>query len=416
MSYHPETDTDVLVIGAGASGLMAAAEAGGAGARVIMIDGNDRAGHKLYATGNGRCNLTNLQSSEAEYNGRGDGFVKTVLSAFPVEATLSYFREAGLLIREEQEGRCYPYSGQAAAVAAVLERRAAAAGVVFRAGSRVAACRREGSAFAAELESGETITARSLVIACGGRAGLRFGSTGDGYGFARGFGHPLQPPRPALAGCVIDDPDVEQLKGRVRAVVTLYVNGQATEAAAGEAQFTGYGISGICVMNLTRFIHTAPPRKKKKNRPEPERWEQPRDRYEIGIDFVPELSQEELNRLLMDFRSHAGPVEAYAGVVTRSTAEVLAGLCPEPADAAARLKDWRMPVTAVRGWDEAQVTCGGIRREEINPETMESRLVPGLFFCGEVVDVDGKCGGYNLQWAWSSGAVCGRHAAGGKDA
>ncbi len=411
MSYHP--DTDVLVIGAGASGLIAAAEAGEAGARVILVDGNDRVGHKLYATGNGRCNLTNVQCSEKDYNGSGDGFVKTVLSAFPVEAALEYFRDAGLLIREEQEGRCYPYSGQAASVVAVLERRAASAGVVFRGGSPVVSCGRENGAFTAELASGETFTAGALVIACGGRAGLRFGSTGDGYGFARSFGHTLQPPRPALAGCVIDDPNVEALKGRVRAVVTLYVNGKAAQSEAGEVQFTGYGISGICVMNLTRFIHTAPPRKKKKNRP---LAEEPRDRYEIGIDFVPEMTESELNELLCGFRNHAEPVDAYAGVVTRSTAEVLARLCPETGDAAARLKDWRMPVTAVRGWDEAQVTCGGIRREEIHPESMESKLVPGLFFCGEVVDVEGRCGGFNLQWAWSSGAVCGRHAAGGKDA
>ncbi len=418
MNRQEKTDADVLIVGAGASGLAAACAAASAGASVIAVDGNDRAGRKLSATGNGRCNLTNTNCGSEKYNENAMAFVERVFRRFHYSDTVRLFQESGLLIREEQEGRCYPYSGQASAVTELLTEKAGSLGARFELGDTVSDCFKEDSRFHAVFTSGKRLTARSLILASGGRAGLQFGSTGDGYGFAKRFGHTLRAPAPALVACESDDPRLSGLKGRARALVTLFEDGKEKYSEYGEVQFTGSGLSGICVMNLTRFMEAARPVPAKKKRPRPGRSDNTASperiihEYEIGVDFIPEYSEQEILEILRSGLSIVPLPEALAWLVNDRIARAVAEMAGNSADRAVTLlKHFQVRINHTKGWNDAQVTRGGVRLEEIDPDTMGSRLMPGLFFCGEVMDVDGPCGGYNLQWAWSSGSLSGVSAA-----
>lgn len=404
--------TDTLVIGAGASGLAAGISASRRSG-VIIADGNDRTGKKLYATGNGRCNFTNAGCSEENYNGGGDGFVSCVLKQFSVQDTLEFFEECGMMSRREEGGRYYPYSGQASSVVRALTREAQRRGCRLFLGDRAVSTEKigESDTFSVLFESGRRILCRNLIIACGGRAGLKTGSTGDGYGFARTFGHTLVPPRPALTAVESEAGFPPGLKGvRSKGCVCLYRDGRETAREQGEIQFTETGISGICVFDLTRHMEgLQPPGGSGKKRKDTAR-EEAEHRYEIVCDFVPEKTEEELYLLIRRRMERGYDMQSILeGIVNdRLAAVILEQSGCRAVDAAALLKAMWIPVSHTKGWNEAQVTCGGIRREEIDPRTMQSRLADGLYFCGEVVDVDGRCGGFNLQWAWSSGTVAGR--------
>lgn len=413
------TDTDILIIGAGASGLAAACAAASAGVSVIAVDGNDRPGRKLSATGNGRCNLTNTQCTPADYNREASEFVEHVFRRFDPKDTLRAFRKEGLLIREEQEGRCYPYSGQASVVTNLLIQKARSTGARFELGDAVISCSANHGIYYTEFASGAVLKSRCLIIATGGRAGLHFGSTGDGYGFAKSFGHTLRAPRPALVACESDDPFLSGLKGRARAQVTLTENGQDLYTEYGEVQFTGSGLSGICVMNLTRYMDAARPAPKKKNKSRAGNLEKSERKFQelpheyvIRIDFVPEYTEQEIASLLQCSVQNVSMQEALSRIVNERIAAAVSGVAEDSVKKAAELlKSFQVRINYTKGWGDAQVTRGGIRLDELDPDTMQSRLVPGLFFCGEVADVDGPCGGYNLQWAWSSGYLGGISAA-----
>ena len=457
---------DVAVIGAGASGLAAAVLAAGRGRSVVIAEGNEKAGKKLYATGNGRCNFTNRDCTPESFNRPDDRFVESVLSRFGTEETLRFFQSQGMMARLEEGGRYYPYSGQASAVVKALERAAKKAGCRFLFSERAVKTEfsedmmpgsgRSEAGFRILTESGRKLYCRRLILACGGRAGLKTGSTGDGYGFAKSFGHTLEPPRPALTAAESEAEFLRELKGvRARGNVTLYERAELPEvsrkrrydeealksenrglrkvaAEMGEIQFTATGISGICVFDLTRRMDgIRPPATKKKREKSGNRQEKAAagKEYVIACDFVPEKSEEELYRMISGFSRHAdgeasggeryaadGLADILSGIVNERLAEVIAKLSEGDARrAAGMLRCFEVPISHTRGWEDAQVTCGGVRREEICPGTLESRLQPGLFFCGEVIDVDGRCGGFNLQWAWSSGAAAGCAAGGETD-
>ena len=424
--HRTETDTDIFIVGAGASGLAAACESASAGARVICADGNDAPGRKLAATGNGRCNITNAFCNALVYNRDAVSFVRRIIHSDTVEKTVEWFENNGLLIVEEQEGRCYPYSGQASSVVDMLFKTAVSHGAEFYFGYKITSCSSEDGVFVVRFESGCVVTAKKLIIAAGGRAGLRFGSTGDGFGFAKSFGHTLNAPRPALVACESDDPAVEGIKGRARARVTLLDNGSEKYSEYGEVQFTGTGLSGICVMNVTRYMRAPRPagkRKMKRTDSLPAQTEEQHD-YIIRLNFMPELDAEALAEVIFKSMEINGITleEALSWIVNSRIAKKAAALSSgadvrETAErAAGLLQHFDVRVKSTKGWNDAQVTRGGVRTSEVNCENMESKIIPGLYFCGEVLDVDGPCGGYNLQWAWSSGFLCGRSAAEACDA
>lgn len=416
--YCTDKIYDVAVIGAGAAGMAAAVAAAEAGASVMLADGNEKAGRKLYATGNGRCNFTNINAEGAD-------------------ETIRFFERLGVLCRVEDEGRCYPYSGQAAAIVAALEGALRRAGADMYLADRVDSIKspkdteKAYDTFEIACDSGARYAARTVIIATGGRAGLKYGSTGDGYGFAKAFGHTLEPPRPALVPAESDDPFIPALKGvRAKADVTLEADGVVTAAESGEIQFTGSGISGICTFNLTRYMKTQRPagNKKKKSGADSNTGSNNFKKYVISADLAPDYEADYLEdfigRAARQSSQRAGDMSradlaaALAGIVNSKLAGVTADRAWLPGapdksirNAAGLLKSFTVNISCTRGWDDAQVTAGGVRLEETAAESMESRLMKGLYLCGEVLDFDGRCGGYNLQWAWQSGIRAGRAAA-----
>lgn len=432
----------ITIIGGGASGMMAAISA----ARVVggrfvrIIEKNDKLGRKILATGNGRCNFTNrfctatdLYSDE---RGKEDdicsSFAKTPLDIFGISETLNIFESIGLFWREESEGRIYPYSEQASAVQEALLGELNALGVEINYSAVVANIKLLSKTDAAAtvktpmvkptefeivLDDGSKLFASKLIVATGGKAGSLYGSTGDGYKFAKGLGHTIIKPIPALVQLTSNDKVFQQLKGvRAKGKVTLMdLHGKEIISDLGEIQFTGEGLSGICIFNLSRFLRNH------------ESLGGEKLQHAIKIDLMPEIDKEELFQRLI---RRAGSLknrkreEFLYGIVNKKLAPVLLKKAniealqntkpmteAEISRIAALLKSWEIAVSGTKGWREAQVTAGGIITSEINENNMESTIVPGLYLAGEIVDIDGKCGGYNLQWAWTSGYIAGKSAA-----
>lgn len=393
---------DILIIGGGAAGLMAAAVIG-LRKRVLLADGNVKFGKKLLATGNGRCNLTNLAIDPQYYH--GDPLLETVLQAVPAQRVLEVFRQMGLLCRADSEGRVYPRSLQAAAVLRTLE-SALPESLQRLKETEITSLRREKDGFLAEARSGETIFAKKVLLACGGSASPAH-STGSGYALAQSLGHRVTALFPSLAPLRVSGKVAKALKGmRCRARAALYQNGKAVYAESGEVIFGDGQLSGICMFNLCARLR-----------------ETGTDGIEVGLDLAPELevgellgylqtlcrtrpdlSAEELCFGLLNLRVGRELVKA-AGLPGKAELGTLREA--ELARCAAICKDWRFSVQGPAGFRDAQVTAGGVPLSEVNLQTMESKLCPGLYLAGELLDADGDCGGYNLHWAWATGLLAG---------
>ena len=396
----------VLVIGGGASGLMAALTAAeDPGNRVLLLERQQRIGRKLLATGNGRCNLTNTGATPEHYHGEDPSFSCHALEQFPPEAVLAFFRELGLLTEEEYGGRVYPLSNSANSVLDVLRFALDKAGVEQRTACPVRAIRREGKGFAVETE-GETLRAEAVILACGGAAGAKLGGVMDGYQLAKALGHKRTGLYPALVQLVTAPEYPRALKGvRADCRLRLLRREYPLAHAQGELQFTDTGVSGPAAFDLSRAAATGG------------------EGLTLELNFLP-FGAEEAERLLAGRREFFPdlPVsEIFTGMLHNRLGRMLVKYSGVDAAAPLRSLDetritalaraataFRLPVKGTEGFDHAQVTAGGLRTGDFDPRTLESRLVPGLFACGELLDVDGDCGGYNLQWAWASGRLAGR--------
>lgn len=383
--------------------MMAALSAGRMipGDDIIIFERNEFLGRKLLATGNGKCNLSNRDCSLKEYGGEQKGFPKDVLALMGPKKTEEVFESIGLFIREDSIGRRYPADEQARSVKKVLEKAIAEANINCLLGTTVVRIAKFQEEFSIEDKTGKIYTAASVIIATGGMAGCQYGSAGDGYVFAENLGHYIVPPRPALVQILVDCDGFSKLKGvRAKGSVALYEAGKELTVQHGEIQFTNEGLSGICIFELSRCLRAG------------------RKVY-VKVDLFPDIGKPDLLKMLARRRGFlssrtAGEFlngvvhgklaafyvkrwgvdkELFAGDLSFGDLEVLADL----------LKAFYLPIKGVKGFSDAQVTAGGVRTNEVDRRTMESRLVPGLFFAGEVLDVDGSCGGRNLQWAWSSG-------------
>ncbi|MBQ6960811.1 MAG: aminoacetone oxidase family FAD-binding enzyme [Clostridia bacterium] len=404
---------DVIVIGGGAAGLTAALSASGRGARVLLLEAAGRVGRKILASGNGRCNLAN--AGPASYPG-GGGFARGVLEQCPVSRVLDFFHGLGLVTVEEDGGRIYPGCGQAAAVLDVL--RAAMERRGFEVLCDLPVQHIRPTKWGLRAEAGEkTFDASAVIAACGGMAGGKLGHDGGAYRLLTDLGHTLTPVKPALAPLIAEKSAVKGLSGlRLPAILTLCAQkGQPLgNPVQGEALFTDYGVSGVCAMELGR---RAGEEKEKTGA-----WPV------LYMDFSPMLgicprycgaldeTMRDPNRHLktirafLEERAHILPKDALLqGMVPRLLAERLKGRSlPELASG---LAAFPVPLTGVRGMEYAQVTAGGIACGEFDPATLQSRLIPGLYAAGEMLDVDGACGGFNLQFAFASGIVAGEEAA-----
>lgn len=415
MNSEPE-QTSIAIVGGGSAGMVSAIAASRAGARVLLLDRLGRIGKKLLATGNGRCNLTNLAAGDPlHYHGRNPSFPAPVLAAFPPERTLAFFADLGIVPRIEDGGQVYPWSNQAAAVLDVLRLELERRTIPVRTEFAVTAIERRGKRFLLRSASGATVLASRVILASGGCASPFLGSDGSGYALARSLGHALVPPFPVLVPLKLASPRLGTVQGlKWTGGATILDGRNSVHREEGEFLFTAYGISGPAIFRLGRsagdLLATGKP-------------------PTLRLDLFPETSPEQLAARLRERRDNhpERSLEAgFTGMLPRRLAAALlrdTGLDPRfPAgslspDAAsqlvARLKGWSFPVTGTMGWDQAQVTAGGVDSSGVDPLTLESRIVPGLYFAGEVLDVDGDCGGFNLQWAWASGTVAGQAAAGG---
>lgn len=399
------------IIGAGASGMAAAIRAAeDPKTQVLLLERQARVGRKLQATGNGRCNLTNLHALEGGYHGDGEDFWQYALKQYPPEKVLAWFRSLGLLTVAEASGRVYPFSDQANSVVDVLRFALEKPNIRLMAGAEVTKVKRVGSGFWLETEE-ETYLCDKLIVACGGLAGSKLGGGMSGYQILRSLGHRCTKLRPALVQIKTDWPGVASLKG-VRAECTgkIYRDETLFAEGAGEIQFTEMGLSGPMMFELSRDVC-----REKGN-------------WVCVLDLLPILSEEDLLGTLKQRRETTLPNgELLTGILHNRLGRVLVQSCSlsltgkaadlsdyELRELAQKVKQFPVHLTEPLGMDSAQVTAGGIITEDFCDTTMESKLVPGLYACGEVLDVDGDCGGYNLQWAWASGLLAGRNAGGAK--
>lgn len=400
---------DVIIIGAGASGLMAAAAAASKGARVALLEHKDDIGKKILATGNGRCNFTNTDMSVNKFHG-SKALIKNGLSQFNYEDTIRFFKGLGIPAYDNA-GYIYPNSRQAASVVAAFRMELMRLHVDVKTGINITDIKPadDRTGYCIQTDKG-SFKSKRLIIACGLTASPKLGSDGSLFRQIEALGHHIQKPLPALCGFSCDGLNFKKITGvRCDATVASVIDGQMTEQNTGELQLADYGISGIPVFQISSLMSRALDKGQ---------------RVEVIIDFLPAFSDDELNGYIRD--------RSITTTDNRSLNEMLNGLLNNKLllelihksgvspDKKGRLltdddcksltrsiKHTAVSVKKPRGLEFAQVCAGGIYTKEIDVRTLESKIHPGLYFCGELLDVDGICGGYNLQWAWTSGYIAG---------
>ncbi len=410
---------DILIIGGGPAGLMAAGRAAELGARVTLIEKNARPGLKLLITGGGRCNVTNsagLKGFVAAF-GKNGNFLYRAFSVFSSENLTGFLKSFGVPTRTDPDGKVFPADDKAQSVLEALRCylsrgkvatvfNGQAAGLLLGADSKM-----EG----VKLLDGGLLRAKKVVIATGGMSYPATGSTGDGYALARQCGHTVTPLRPGLTALESDEPFIRDLQGLTLQDISIgiLVNGKKAAEEKGELLFTHFGVSGPKLLVMSGTASDA--------------LSEPGNKVELSLDLKPELDPSALTRTIQDYFAANGAkmFASYArAALPGSLAPVFERRCgiahdrkcasitgSERKKIAKMLGDFRIHLTRPRPLREATVTRGGVNLKEINPQTMESRLVPGLYFCGEVLDLDGITGGYNLQEAFSTGYLAGQSAA-----
>lgn len=412
---------EIAVVGGGAAGLMAAGEAAKllGGGKVALLEAAPRVGKKLLATGNGRCNITNLSAAWPVYHGDAPLAREVFESISPAEV-LQQFEAMGLFCREEEQGRVYPQNGQASAVLDALRLFFQKQGGEELCGAAVVQVKRQKSGYLLSLEDGRTLLASRLILAQGGKASPQI-SSDQGISLARQLGHSQTALLPALVQVTVPQAMVRALKGvRCSGAVRFLADGHAVRQEEGEIQFTERGLSGVCVFQLSRLAAEYAASKTVQGKPY--------KNVQLAVDLLPESSFQEVCELLRCLASIYPQLAArdlLFGVLPKRVgqqvmASALSEKAGEPAGSlggpwvktvAGVLKGWAFPVTGTLPWQHAQVTAGGVPLAELFLPSMESRISSGVYLAGEQLNVDGDCGGFNLHWAWISGMAAGRSAA-----
>lgn len=404
---------DVIIVGGGASGLLAAISAAREGANVTIIEQKDQLGKKILSTGNGRCNLTNEYMDTSCFRGDDTSIVEEVFNRFGYTETIAFFEELGVILKNRQ-GYIYPISDQAATVLAVLCMEIKRLQVEVLLNQTVQKIVRDKEKFT--VHTTETVLkGDAVILATGGKAASVLGSDGSGYTLAKAFGHHLSPVVPALVQLKGKGNFYKQISGvRTQAKVSLYVNDEYVAEDTGELQLTNYGISGIPVFQISRFATKA-------------LYENESVRAEV--DFIPSMSDDAFRTFLqvrLENHGHKQAEDFLVGVFHKKliglllkasaidTNNVMKQVSQEKLDKLASVcKHFKIDIQGANDFEQAQVCAGGVCTTEINPHTMESVYTDGLYLTGELLDIDGICGGYNLQWAWSTGYIAGKYAAKG---
>ena len=402
----------VAVIGGGAAGMMAAITAAREGVKVTILEHKDRIGKKILSTGNGRCNFTNTFQTPACYRSDNRDFAWNIIQKFNVEKTILFFKELGIYPKD-RNGYLYPYSDQAAAILEVLQIEIAKLDICVMTEINVLDIQPVKRGIRVTTDK-KTITVDSVILACGSKAAPVTGSDGSGYQLAKLLGHRIVPVLPALVQLRCAEKFYKSISGvRVQGTVEIYADDISLASDTGEIQLTNYGISGIPVFQVSRYAAKAIYQKQS---------------VTAVLNFMPDMNKDEFLSFLQEritLCPHKTLDEFFTGIFPKKLCELWIRLSRLPKEMRVSdlsgeqleklvllIQHLRTHITETNAFEQAQICCGGVDTTEINPDTLESNYVPGIYFAGELLDVDGICGGYNLQWAWSSGFVAGREAAG----
>lgn len=402
--------TEIAVIGGGASGMIAAITARKSGKEVVVLERKDRILKKVLITGNGRCNITNVNANISNYFGKNISSVENILNSFNPQDTMDFFNGLGIICNEENRGKVYPLSGQASSVVDALRFEAERLGVRIETEFYVRKIEKEGFKFKIYSEERKKIEAGRVVIAAGGQSYPELGSNGSGFELAKELGHSVTKLSPSIVQLKTEKHQVKGLQGiKTDAAVTAYGDNKKICTYDGELLFTDYGISGNVVFNISFVMPLY------KN-------------VEFEIDFMEKFDYNELYEILKERKkimSHLTMENYFNGMINKKLGQFLSKVSgieklSKPVkdlnDSEIRklctvLKKYRVKILDTTGFKNAQITAGGVSLDEVNPETLESKIVKGLYFSGEVLDVYGECGGFNLQWAWASGYIAGKNVA-----
>jgi predicted Rossmann fold flavoprotein len=402
------TAVDVAVIGAGAAGLMAAIFAARAGARAILLDGAPRIGAKILISGGGRCNITHDVVTAADFNGNRNAIAR-VLRTFDVEATIAFFAELGVPLKREEGGKLFPVSNRARDVIDALLSAARAAGVNVMIGEKVRKITAAGDERAFLIN--DHLTARSVVLATGGRSVPKTGSDGSGYELARILGHTVTDLFPALVPLLLESGHwLTRLSGSSVDAELLVKGpgGRILHRAGGSMLFTHFGLSGPVVLDISR--HWISESSAAPNTVSLRANLLPGETFEsLDVTLIAEARRNPMMTIAGVLRRRGIP-DRLAAALSPNTTPLVRVTREERQTVVRSVVDLPLPVTRDRGFEYAEVTAGGVPLSEVDVRTMASRICPGLFLCGEILDVDGKIGGYNFQWAWASGKLAGAAA------
>ena len=402
--------TEIAVIGGGASGMIAAITARKSGKEVVILERKDRILKKVLITGNGRCNITNVNADISNYFGKNISSVENILNSFNPQDTMDFFNGLGIICNEENRGKVYPLSGQASSVVDALRFEAERLGVRIETEFYVRKIEKEGFKFKIYSEERKKIEAGRVIIAAGGQSYPELGSNGSGFELAKELGHSVTKLSPSIVQLKTEKHQVKGLQGiKTDVAVTAYGDNKKICTYDGELLFTDYGISGNVVFNISFVMPLY------KN-------------VEFEIDFMEKFDYKELYEMLKERKnimSHLTMENYFNGMINKKLGQFLSKMSgieklskpvkdlndSEIRKLCTMLKKYRIKILDTTGFKNAQVTAGGVSLNEINTETLESRIVKGLYFSGEVLDVYGECAGFNLQWAWASGYIAGKNSA-----
>lgn len=396
MGKNKKTQWDLIVVGAGASGMMSAITAARKGKKVLILEKLDKAGKKLLATGNGKCNFTNSVMSSDCFHGE-KSFITTILDAFSVEDALDFFHSIGIYPKEKN-GYYYPNSEQASSVVNALLNELQRLNVLISFETVITDISSNEDGAYIRTSTGECFC-RKLIIATGLKAAPKLGSDGSLFSLIKGLGHRFSPILPALCGFYCKGLDFKRISGvRAQGTVHAYVDGVLVASDTGEIQFTDYGLSGIPVFQISRFLSKGLYNKSK---------------VEIGINLLPDFDEVLLSKELHYRRQLFGnnsTEKLLNGLINQKLSDVIMRQFSSNLDIdklVHLLQNIKVTVLEYRDYEYAQVCTGGIPVKDIDVNTLESKIAPNVHFTGEIIDVDGICGGYNLHFAWATGYIAG---------
>ena len=401
---------DIVIIGAGASGLICASHIDTNKYNIILIEKNQKLARKILISGNGKCNITNENISIKNYHSSNIEFAKNILNRFTKDQTIKFFEKLGLPLYVGKDGQMFPMSNQASTVVEYLENYVKSLGVKIRYECSVENINKQNDKFIIKTDSGD-VQADKVIISTGGKSMQKLGTIGDGYNFAKSLGHTIIDTKPALVQLTSDSKYLKKLSGvKHYSNITLISNNEKLKSLSGDVLFANYGLSGLSILDISRDTIE----------------ELSNYAYvQISIDLFKDYSNDKLKALLAKcFKTSVNDiVTALGGVINKKLASVIIEELKMDSTKQASLvntkeinkivyllKNFKFDITGDKGFDTAEVTTGGVNVDEIDSKTLESKIVKDLYFCGEVLDVDGDRGGYNFQWAWSSGFVAGQHA------